>query len=49
MKFRELAAKKIECACKFFAEVGRRTKEDPVVHDVIEDLSRLMAIVSKVT
>jgi len=44
MKFRELAAKKIECACKFFAEVGKRTKEDPVVYDVVEDLSRLMVL-----
>ena len=48
IKFRELAAKKIECACKFFAEVGKCIKEDPVVYDVVEDLGRLMVIVSKV-
>ncbi|MDA9989493.1 DEAD/DEAH box helicase family protein [Paracoccaceae bacterium] len=48
MKFRELEAKKIECARKFFAEVGRRINEDQVVYDVVEDFSRLMAVVSKV-
>lgn len=48
MKFRELEAKKIECARKFFAEVGRRINEDQVMYDVVEDFSRLMAVVSKV-
>ena len=48
MKFREIEAKKIECARKFFAEIGRRINEDQVVYDVVEDFSRLMAVVSKV-
>ena len=48
MKFREIEAKKIECARKFFAENGRRINEDQVVYDVVEDFSRLMAVVSKV-
>lgn len=49
MKFRELETKKIECARKFFAEIGRRINDNQVVYDVVEDFSRLMAVVSKVT
>jgi type III restriction enzyme len=48
MKFRELETKKIECARKFFAEIGRRINDNQVVYDVVEDYGRLMSMVGKI-
>ena len=45
MKFREIERKKVECARKFFDEVGKRITEHSITYDVVEDYSRLMSLV----
>ncbi len=45
MKMRELEQTKIQCARKFFDEIGRRINEDQVKYDVVTNYSDLMALV----
>ncbi|MEQ1769322.1 MAG: DEAD/DEAH box helicase family protein [Devosia sp.] len=45
MKLREIEKTKIECARRFFAEIGKRVDADKVRYDVITFYSQLMAVV----
>ncbi|WP_037435319.1 type III restriction-modification system endonuclease [Sinorhizobium fredii] len=45
MKLREIENTKIECARKFFEEIGRRITEDRVRYDVVTSYEKLMDIV----
>ena len=45
MKLREIEKTKIDCARKFFDEIGRRVSEDRVKYDVVTSYDKLMEIV----
>ena len=45
MKLREIEKTKIECARKFFDEIGQQFSEDRVKYDVVTDYGKLMEIV----
>jgi type III restriction enzyme len=47
MKLREIENTKIECARKFFDEIGRRVAEDRVKYDVVTSYEKLMDIVGR--
>ncbi|HRD74485.1 MAG TPA: DEAD/DEAH box helicase family protein [Hyphomicrobiaceae bacterium] len=47
MKLREIENTKIECARKFFDEIGRRVTEDRVKYDVVTSYEKLMDIVGR--
>ena len=47
MKLREIEKTKIECARKFFDEIGQSITKDRVKYDVVTDYAKLMDIVSK--
>jgi len=49
MKLREIENTKIECARKFFDEIGRRVTEDRVKYDVVTSYQKLMDIVGRAT
>ena len=42
MKLREIEKTKIECARKFFDEIGQRVTTDQVKYEVVTDYSKLM-------
>jgi type III restriction enzyme len=44
MKLREIEKTEIECAPKFFNEIGRRISDDRVKYDVVTDYAKLMDI-----
>lgn len=46
MKLREIEKAKIECARKFFDEIGKRITENCVRYDVVTDYDRLLDLVS---
>ncbi|MEC9268732.1 MAG: DEAD/DEAH box helicase family protein [Pseudomonadota bacterium] len=46
MKLREIERTKIECARKFFAELGAKSESDHVRYDVVTDYAKLMDIVA---
>jgi type III restriction enzyme len=48
MKLREIENTKIECARKFFDEIGRRVTEDRVKYDVVTSYEKLMDIIGRV-
>lgn len=45
MKLREIEKTKIECARKFFDEIGNRISSDRVKYDVVTDYAKLMDLV----
>lgn len=45
MKLREIEKTKIECARKFFEEIGQQITEDKVKYDVVTDYGKLMDVV----
>jgi type III restriction enzyme len=45
LKMREFESTKIECARRFFEEVGNKVTTDQVTYDVVTDYSRLMDVV----
>lgn len=47
MKLREIENTKIECARKFFDEIGRRVTEDRVKYDVVTSFEKLMDIIGR--
>ena len=47
MKLREIEKTKIECARKFFDEIGQQVSEDRVKYDVVTDYAKLMDIVGR--
>jgi type III restriction enzyme len=49
MKLREIERTKIECARKFFDEIGKRISKDRVKYDVVTDYAKLMDIVGRAT
>lgn len=46
MKLREIENTKIECARKFFDEIGRRVTEDRVKYDVVTSYEKLSGDIS---
>ena len=47
MKLREIEKTKIECARKFFAEIGQQVTGDKVKYDVVTDYAKLMDVVGR--
>ncbi|MEH6728445.1 MAG: restriction endonuclease subunit R, partial [Hyphomicrobiales bacterium] len=47
MKLREIEKTKIECARKFFEEIGQKISQDKVKYDVVTDYAKLMDIVGR--
>ena len=47
MKLRGEEEKKIDCARRFFAELGQHVKEEKVKYDVVTDYGKLMEIVGR--
>ncbi|MFC0279400.1 type III restriction-modification system endonuclease [Falsigemmobacter intermedius] len=45
MKLREIEKTKIECARKFFSEIGEKVAQDRVKYDVVTDFGKLMDVV----
>jgi type III restriction enzyme len=45
MKLREIEKTKIECARKFFKEIGRKISQDKVKYEVVDNYSRLVDII----
>lgn len=46
LMLREMEKTKIDCARKFFAEIGRRISQDRVRYDVVTDFGKLLDLVS---
>ena len=44
---RQIEKSKIDCARKFFNELGRQINQDNVKYDVVTDYEKLMEIVSR--
>jgi len=49
MKLREIEKTKIECARKFFTEIGERVEKNRVKYEVVTDYAKLMDIVGYVS
>ena len=49
MKLREIEKTKIECARKFFDEIGKSIATDRVKYDVVTDYGKLMGLVGRAT
>ncbi len=49
MKLREIEKTKIECARKFFTEIGQRVEKNRVKYEVVTDYAKLMDIVGYVS
>jgi type III restriction enzyme len=47
LKLREIETKKIDCARRFFDEIGRRMNQDQVKYDVVKDFESLLNIVGR--
>lgn len=47
MKLREIEKTKIECARKFFQEIGKRISRDKVRYDVVTNYARLLDIIGR--
>ena len=47
MDLRQIEKSKIDCARKFFSELGRQINQDNVKYDVVTDYGKLMEIVSR--
>lgn len=47
MKLREIEKTKIDCARKFFDEIGQQVAKDKVKYDVVTNYDKLMDIVGR--
>ena len=47
MSLRQIEKSKIDCAQKFFHELGRQINQDNVKYDIVSDFDKLLEIASQ--